>query len=564
MLLTPATSRTPASSGGPPEPHVPTTPQRHEKRKRSSVTLGLGSPVSPIGSELSGIDNALAPSRDATPPPRWHKSKWGERKSTLSKEYIDDSEEEEGAPSSPPRQVLESEDDDVMADDENGSEAEFEEELPLYPPTDPINVPPSEPIKLPPRTMPLDASEDEGGSDDDEVYSEDELPAYPPTEPIKAPPSTMPLVAMSQLSDMSDMPQTKRKRNRKITDTEYEIFLRQQVTSKTDAQGLLASRWLSPEDIRRLEAAGLIAVRRGKFLEAEKRAMREHLTTFQAVHKVPDQDLVDLIMSKGRFVERSPFPTFWFNLAAEVPGRPVKSVVEATKRMYDPRARKGLWLPSEDKALLQAQDLFPNSWTRISEAVDRSEHDCRDRWRELRDARTRAIGPWSAEEEAALRKAVAAACTAAGRDPVDGVPWDDVVERMGRKRTAMQCRQKWKGRLVGGTYAQPGPYNVRLDRRRMLRRLREMEYEHEGDIKWTDVTRGWAVRPALLKNTWSLLRRRVGTERDLMPMNVLLDRIEAGLDAIDAAVGESGSSRSAAKRTDRPNRAKRMKTKAQS
>lgn len=46
----------------------------------------------------------------------------------------------------------------------------------------------------------------------------------------------------------------------------------------------------------------------------------------------------------------------------------------------------------------------------------------------------------------------------------------------------------------------------------------------------------------------------------------LLDRIEAGLDAIDAAVGESGASRSAAKRAvaAKPSRAKRMKTKAQS
>lgn len=70
------------------------------------------------------------------------------------------------------------------------------------------------------------------------------------------------------------------------------------------------------------------------------------------MHKVSDHDLVDLIMSKGRYVERT-FQSFWFELAAQVPGRPVKSVVEATKRMYDPRARKGMWLPSEDKALIR-------------------------------------------------------------------------------------------------------------------------------------------------------------------------------------------------------------------
>ncbi|GMK59658.1 hypothetical protein CspeluHIS016_0802640 [Cutaneotrichosporon spelunceum] len=549
-------SRTPAPSGASPGPHTPKTPQRYGKRNRSrATTLDLASSVSPSGFELSRIDNALAPSPDATPLPRRHqyKSKWAERKSTLSNEFIDDSSEEEADEPKVADVRLER----VALQEESGagSEAESEQELPPYPPTDPI--------KLPPSTMPPGAFEDEVSSEDTETYSDDELPAYPPTEPIKPPPCTMPLVAVSQVSDLPDIVQVKGKRRHRMTDAEYEIFLRKQVASKEDAEELLSSRWLSPDDIRRLEATGLITIMRGKFLEAEKRAMREHLTTFQAVHKMSDQDLVDLIMSKGRFVERSPYPTFWYELAAEVPGRPVKSVVEATKRMYDPRARKGLWLPSEDRALLKAQDMFPNSWTRISEAVDRSEHDCRDRWRELRDVRTRAVGPWSAEEETALRKAVAAACAAAGRDPADGVPWDDVVERMGRKRTAMQCRQKWKGRLVSGSYTSPGPHNARLDRRRMIRRLREMAYDHEADIKWTDVTQGWAVRPALLKNTWSLLRRRVSTERSEMPLSDLLDKIEAGLDAVDAAIGESGASRSATKRAATTlSRAKRMKTKA--
>jgi hypothetical protein len=232
-------------------------------------------------------------------------------------------------------------------------------------------------------------------------------------------------------------------------------------------------------------------------------------------------------MSKGRFVERSAYPTFWFELAAEVPGRPVKSVVDATKRMYDPRAGKGMWLPSEDKALKQyvgsgddtdgrAQEHHPNQWTKISAAVDRSEHDCRDRWRELRLADTRASGPWSTEEEAALRSAVQAACAALERDPADGVPWDAVVELMGRKRSAMQCRIKWKGRLVGNEYTPSGPHNARLDRRRMLQRLRELGYEHERDITWSELpTEEWIVRPALLKNTWGMLRRRVDDRADM-------------------------------------------------
>lgn len=69
-----------------------------------------------------------------------------------------------------------------------------------------------------------------------------------------------------------------------------------------------------------------MTTKRGKFLESEKRAIREHLKTFQdvravhkcqtnaKVHKVTDQGLVDLIMSKGHYIERSAWPTFWFDI----------------------------------------------------------------------------------------------------------------------------------------------------------------------------------------------------------------------------------------------------------
>lgn len=115
------------------------------------------------------------------------------------------------------------------------------------------------------------------------------------------------------------------------------------------------------------------------------------------------------------------------------------------------------------------------------------------------------------------------ACAEAGRDPlVDAVPWDAVVELMHRKRTAMQCRQKWcvlpkevaddrRSALVNGEHAPPGPHNARrVDRRKLLQRLRELGVGHENDINWRQVpTEAWAVRPALLKDIWKELRKRV-------------------------------------------------------
>ncbi|CAK9785238.1 hypothetical protein CC85DRAFT_302155 [Cutaneotrichosporon oleaginosum] len=558
------------------------TPKEQGSRKRKRAhkavpraltpqTITGSQPASPTVSELSGVELSLAPPRYLTPPPSTRKPTWGERKSLLSKEYIDDSDEE-GTPVSRSKGVQGDEEKEMGRAERSG---DYEEENQSGDPEDNGDADDDEVVESGDEDLGLAVEEEEGvglGEVSEIDASDDDLPAYTPTPNFKRSPSTKSLVALSQVSDLPKIPnftaQATSRQRAKRDDAEYDIFLRTQVTSEEEAERALASRWLSPTGIRRLEATGLIAVKRGKFLAAEKKAMQQQLKTFQAVNKMSDEELVDLIMSKGRYVERGSHPTFWFDLAAQVPGRPVKSVVDAVKRMYDPRAGKGMWLPSEDRALLQAQNLYPNQWSKISDAVDRSEHDCRDRWRELRDAPTRVSGPWSLEEEDALCAAVQTACAAVGRKPSAGVPWDKVVELMGRKRTAAQCRQKWKGRQIGGAFVPSGPHNVRLDRRRMLQRLRDLKYAHETDITWTELpTDDWVVRPALLKNTWSLLRRRVpDAERREMSLKDLLDKIEASMDVIDAAVGQPGASRSATKRAaaSKPSRAKRMKTKAES
>lgn len=86
-----------------------------------------------------------------------------------------------------------------------------------------------------------------------------------------------------------------------------------------------------------------------------------------------DQELVSVIMGKGRSSERSSFPKFWPELgefiiyselpaspleaiaegrtAAQVPGRPVVYVKKCVQRMYDPRAHKGAWTNAEDDDL---------------------------------------------------------------------------------------------------------------------------------------------------------------------------------------------------------------------
>lgn len=66
-----------------------------------------------------------------------------------------------------------------------------------------------------------------------------------------------------------------------------------------------------------------------------------------------EEQVLDVIMAKKGDGDknRTDHPTFWVEMASQVPGRPVRYVKEAVKRMYDPRARKGPWTKEEDTAL---------------------------------------------------------------------------------------------------------------------------------------------------------------------------------------------------------------------
>lgn len=79
--------------------------------------------------------------------------------------------------------------------------------------------------------------------------------------------------------------------------------------------------------------------------------MRAHLDTFMTTHNMSDTDLVEIIFAKGRGSARSKYPGFWAEVAAQVPGRPLRYVKEAVQRMYHPNAHKGAWTKEEDEAL---------------------------------------------------------------------------------------------------------------------------------------------------------------------------------------------------------------------
>lgn len=293
-------------------------------------------------------------------------------------------------------------------------------------------------------------------------------------------------------------------------------LLRAALPTQAAIHEFLASRWIPIKELHRLESFGVFTYKRGKFTDAEKRSLRMYLEDFQEVHQLSDEELVDLLMSKGKNTEKNRYGKFWPELAGAVPGRPVRYVKEVVKRMYDPRGRKGEWTMEEDYKLKQAYELYPNQWVKIAEEVQRTEFDCRDRWKgELKGRDSRKTGAWSEDEVQKLIEAVKAANVAAGLDPLSGdTPWDVVVTNMGGTRTRTQCRKKWQDSLQGGR-AVGRKTRVGIDHALLINRLRELDYQHERDIEWMKVPWDNQVKPATLRSTWSVIVRQVEDREDM-------------------------------------------------
>jgi len=96
-----------------------------------------------------------------------------------------------------------------------------------------------------------------------------------------------------------------------------------------------------------------------------------------------------------------------------------------------------LWTPEEDEKLAQlVGDHGPKAWTQIAKFFkDKTSNQCSQRWHKALDPSIKK-GKWSAEEDEALRKAVAK----------HGKSWKHVAKEI-TGRTGKQCRDRYISRL---------------------------------------------------------------------------------------------------------------------
>ena len=141
---------------------------------------------------------------------------------------------------------------------------------------------------------------------------------------------------------------------------------------------------------------------------------------------------------------------FWRFLAEKVVDRSLQSIYHRVKRIFQPDARKGPWSAKEDAELKAAVEQLGEKWEQISARVGRWAPDCRDRYRNYLASNARRTGPWTKEEEKALKEAIIQIREMLGNengeDDNDSF-WTAVAAKLGGRRSRAQCRIKWTDNL---------------------------------------------------------------------------------------------------------------------
>ncbi|WVF69112.1 hypothetical protein IAT40_003886 [Kwoniella sp. CBS 6097] len=267
--------------------------------------------------------------------------------------------------------------------------------------------------------------------------------------------------------------------------------LKKRLNSPKAVEEWIANNWVTEGEMRRLERCGVLIYKKGKFSEDEKMAIRQALQNYQKVQRMNDHQLVDLIMSTklNSPLDKEDWRSFWLDLAAVVPGRPVAYVQRSVQRMYDPKGHKGAWTPEEDDALMRAYVKYPNQWGKISEVVDRTLYDCRDRYtKELSRGSDRISGRWAVEEEEQLIASVKKINRSLGRDEwqEDDIPWELVAKDMGGKRSLKQCRVKWSEVVLPKRQGLGGDWTMG-DRFKILDRIEQLNLRSEKHLDWKTI-----------------------------------------------------------------------------
>ncbi|KAI0677225.1 hypothetical protein C8Q78DRAFT_959833 [Trametes maxima] len=211
---------------------------------------------------------------------------------------------------------------------------------------------------------------------------------------------------------------------------------------------MLANVWMNASKLAELVRTEGLVYKKGKFSATEDAQLNAAIERYRATKGLAQQDLDQIIFSNKVGKEKG-HEAFWSEITSALHLRPIIAVYHHVRRGRHPYAGKGSWTKTEDDLLLQCITDMGQQWEKISDVVQRTASDCRDRYRNhLQDREVRRVGTWTKEEEDELTRIVSEMTVEQGKDMDNDIFWGVVSKRMGGKRGRQQCRIKWTDSLA--------------------------------------------------------------------------------------------------------------------
>ena len=192
---------------------------------------------------------------------------------------------------------------------------------------------------------------------------------------------------------------------------------------------------------------------KGRLSSEEIDAISSAVESFRELHDLTQRGINELIQSDAA---QQAARELWKAVCDEVPNIPRRNVIDTCRRKFHNFEARGTWTEEQDEELQRAHAKHPGKWKLIGETLNRFPEDVRDRWRNyLVCGDTMKKDFWDREEEENLRAAVRQ-CIKVARQALSGdgrdalvdeeslIDWQKISELMGRTRSRLQCRNKWR------------------------------------------------------------------------------------------------------------------------
>ncbi|KAK1970031.1 hypothetical protein LY78DRAFT_653446 [Colletotrichum sublineola] len=265
-----------------------------------------------------------------------------------------------------------------------------------------------------------------------------ELPSTEAAEPPKK--RRKPLKSAS--SPVSTAATSKKTRADKKADKEAENKADKKATSRK-AAGQFTTGQFSIEEMRKLTQAV------EKYRDDHGLTQKEMNSFIQMKNHKKD----GLMQRSGLAFDSQRFLDMWASICGALPNRRRQKVIDvARQEFHNFAARGGGWNEKEDARLAELYAKYKNSWTKIGEEMNRHPNDVRDRHRNyVICGGVERYVPWTEEEEREMVEHVVESLRRIDKIPgnrqkeaLSLINWQSISEKMGHKRSRLQCMRKFK------------------------------------------------------------------------------------------------------------------------